>query len=369
MELFFELLQLSLGTRDNLSWVPDAQKWKGLYELSEEQAILGVMQKGLERLSQENFSPPKNILLQWIGRSQIIQQRNQVMNKAVVSLSKELVSENNFLVVKGQTLAMMYPAPNLRQSGDIDYLVHPDYWDMAIEHLKEQARKSVIARFEDSNALKHVEWQKNGVQYEMHRSLASFSCARHQRYWEEVIMPEVWATPWTVSVDGYDVPTLAPVYNVMYVFEHIFEHFIKEGIGLRQFVDWYYLMDNVKWKKDDVTLLEMHLKGIGLFDAFCGMGAILTDYLGLEEKRFPFVISKKAHSQVPKLIKNILKLGNFGHNKVYLQDRGVVHGIQRLTFIAGQSIRFGHYAPSETWSAIPHMFKWWGTKMSRRVKK
>lgn len=368
MALFFDLLQVSLGNRDSLSRVPSQQEWNHIYNLSKEQAVLGIMQRRLECLPKEQL-PPKPLLIEWIGTSINLQRNNLAINDAIISLCSELNATGiRYLVVKGQTLDPIYPQPSIRQNGDIDYLVHPEDWGLAIDNLNQKVINGEIDGYESNNALKHIEWAIGEMDYEMHRSLASFSCIKHQRYWESVLMPEIWDNPWTVSLGGNLIPTLAPRYNVIYLFVHIFEHFIKEGIGVRHFIDWYYILNRIEWGNEERDLLERHLRGIGLFNAFCGMGAVLTDYLGLDSDRFPFTIDDKAHNKAQAIIENIMRLGNLGHNKVYRKEKGPVHGIERVMFMFNQSLRFGYLAPAEAWGAIPHIFKWWGRKVSNKVR-
>ncbi|MBQ5979502.1 MAG: hypothetical protein IJL58_05735 [Bacteroidales bacterium] len=97
-------------------------------------------------------------------------------------------------------------------------------------------------------------------------------------------------------------------------------------------------------------------------------GAILTDYLGLPAEDFPFEIPEEFHRRAGSLWKNILELGNFGKNKKYLRSSGPIHGLQHLWRIAGQALKFHYYAPTESWSKIPRMFRWWGEKVRRMVK-
>ncbi len=354
-DLLIELLQVSMGTRDMLSRAPTSQEWKQLLIQAEYQAIVGILVNGLDNLPVIQ-RPPKSLLLQWIGKTQIIIQKNKLMNKAVVDLCKEMcLFGNQFLVVKGQTLAALYTNKELRQSGDIDYLVHPKDWNESYIRLVNSCP------VKEDNAEKHIEWHKGDVLFEMHHSLASFAYGKHQRYWERVVEKEIWNVPWAVEIDGYAVPTLAPVYNALYIFVHIFEHFIKEGIGLRQLVDWRVLMGGIDWVDEEIVLLEHHLNGIGLRKAFIGFGAILVDYLGLPEERFPFCISEKDHENASPLIKNIIEMGNFGHNK------GALRGFKHIGRICGQALKFGHYAPIESWMRIPHMFRWWGIKIGRTI--
>ena len=108
--------------------------------------------------------------------------------------------------------------------------------------------------------------------------------------------------------------------------------------------------------------LEAHLEAIGLKKAFIGFGAILTDYLGLPPEDFPFDIPDEFHRRAGSLWKNILKMGNFGKNKKYLKKSGPVHGLQHIWRIAGQTLKFHYYAPSESWWKIPQMLGWWYRK-------
>ena len=364
-DLLFELLQLSLGTRERLSRASSADEWERLYELAEEQAITGLLLKGLERLPEAQL-PPLELKLQWIGEVQIIQHENKMMDKAVVNLCQKMEKAGiRIFVFKGQTLAVLYPDATLRQSGDIDFYCHLEDWEKGLQWFKEEWQVEP----DDTNASKDVEFMYQDIAYEMHNKLTLFMNPKHGRYWEEVVMPEIKANLCSVTIDNYEVSTLSPLYNVLYVFVHIFQHLISDGIGLRQFVDWYYLMEDVRWKKDNVDLLERHLDGIGMRSAFIGLGTVLTDYMGLPKEKFPFPISEKDHGNASALVANIIEYGNFGQNIQYTQQRGVIHAMQHIGRVVGQSRRFGHYAPAEVWWRIPHMFVWWGKKVWRIVKK
>lgn len=359
MDYFFELIQVALGNRKNLSGPPTEKEWKNLYKKAEEQAVVGLALTGLERLPTIQ-RPPQYMLLQWIGISEIIRQQNAIIDKAVVHLYESLKDVGvRLFVFKGQTMAHLYPDSGLRQSGDIDFYCYQEDWGKATKWLKENWKV-------DLNLLssqKDIEFDYEDVAYEMHKQLSLFTYPKHSRYWEKIVMPEILSHPYMVMLNGYNIPTIAPVYNVLYIFVHIFHHLISDGIGLRQFIDWMLLIESVIWDKEETALLVKHLEGIGLKTAFGGLGAVLTDYLGLEEKKFPLKISKEAHRYAPKLMANIIQLGSFGHNQPYSHASGVMHGIQHLIRILKQARLFGHYAPAETWWKIPQMIQWWGKKM------
>ncbi|MBO4907572.1 MAG: nucleotidyltransferase family protein [Bacteroidaceae bacterium] len=363
--LFLSLLRssvwgMSIDLHDQ-SWTHE--QFHSIISLAKEQAVAGLVAQALVdsgvKLERKDISTICGIL----NRTQ---QYNSVLNQAVAGLCKGMNRRNiRIYVFKGQTLATLYPNGGLRQGGDIDFGCHPDDWETCLSVFKNNKKLNII----ENTTEKHVSFNVSGVEFELHRKLTAFASPRHRRYWAEIVMPEILNTLSSVNINGYDVPTLNPTYNALYVFVHIFYHLIDEGVGLRQFCDWAMLLNAMENGGCimDKALLEKHLKGLGLMKAYTGLGAILTDYLGLPEEKFPFIISPKEHKQASKLFKNIIEMGNFGHNKQYIRHSGVIHGIQHLGRITMQARRFYAYAPSEALWRVPYMFNWWLTKLRRKV--
>lgn len=48
--LFFELIQVSLGNKGQISYVPSAKEWRELLDLALMQSLGGVLLGGIERL-------------------------------------------------------------------------------------------------------------------------------------------------------------------------------------------------------------------------------------------------------------------------------------------------------------------------------
>lgn len=385
-ELFLGLLRGSLWDAPQdlkgLAW--SHEQYQDVMTLAKEQALAGLV---AQCLMDSGVRLERTDALEVFSLIQQIRKRNAEMDDAVVRFCLMMADARiRIYVIKGQTLAALYPDPELRQSGDIDFLCHPEDWEKALALIE-----ALKIKIEATNSEKHVEWERDGVQYEMHRMLTKFAYPKHQRYWDRVVMPEVLASNDSVGIRtqdptllhqteySYAVPILPPTINVLYTFVHIFYHLIIEGIGLRQFCDWAMLLkQQVKGEERlmsnrsctfDALLLEKHLEGIGLKKAFTGLGALLTDYMGFPEESFPLEISKEDHQRAPKLLENILERGNFGHNIHYAQSHGVIHGLQHLWEIGKQAHAFHHYAPTEAWWRIPDMFKWWGIKVWRMARK
>ena len=68
------------------------------------------------------------------------------------------------------------PQPTYRQMGDIDFLVPSEHFDLARLLMLEQNYKPL-----DEDDFRHIEFQKNGVLFELHRAFATFNdpeCAK-----------------------------------------------------------------------------------------------------------------------------------------------------------------------------------------------
>ena len=118
--LLFELIQIAIGRRENLSREPSVEEWWHLYEEAEKQSVVGVVLEGMAKLPKEQY-PPQALLFQWVGDSEQIKAQNRIVNKRTAELIN-LFSKEGFhgCILKGQGNAMMYPNPYSRMSGDID---------------------------------------------------------------------------------------------------------------------------------------------------------------------------------------------------------------------------------------------------------
>ena len=335
------------------------EQYVSLIELSKQQTVAGLISQAL---IDHDIKLEEDDAMDVCSLTFSIKKQNRKIDEAVVKLCKIMDEQHiRIMVMKGQTLSIFYPHPELRQSGDIDFICHPDDIDKAVQYLK----KDLGLKLSDHGSDKHARFTMDDVKYEIHRMLTNFAYPSSHRYWEKVYMKEVWEHPYTVEVNGYPVPTLEPTYNAVYVFEHILFHLIMDGVGLRQFCDWAIFLQQ---HKDTLNkeLLVKHLEGIRLKKAYSGLGAVLTDYLGLPEESFPLPITPKDHKKSESLFKNLIEWGNFGHNIQYKNSHGPLHGLEHLVRIGKQTIRFSHYAPTEVLWRLPYMLKWWTKRGIRR---
>ena len=219
--------------------------WQQLYSFVSKQAILGLCFEGIERLGKEypeelKVNPiGRELLMIWMGKAQQIRRQNMRVNAVAGKLFSMLKEDGmRCCVLKGQGNALMYPNPYSRTPGDIDVWI-----DASRERIMEYAQK----KFElgDNIRLQHLETSLDGVPVELHFFPCSMNNpiyhARLQKWFKrnaDLQCSNVVSLP--DGIGEIAIPTTA--FNVVYQLTHLYHHFFDEGIGMRQIIDYYYVV-------------------------------------------------------------------------------------------------------------------------------
>lgn len=279
--------------------------WNEFFLFAQQQAILGVVFEGIEC-----FSPdiPRELLLQWLALSEQIKQRNILMNQRAVEVTKVFADAGfRSCILKGQGNNLLYPNPYVRNSGDIDI------WIDAPRKLITAFVKSKCPEAEDGERHIHFPYFKD-VEVEVHYYPCSINVPKYNRQLQSFFRHHLEKQfSHQVSLPGTDgtvcVPTLE--FNVIHQLSHIMSHFFIEGIGLRQFVDYYYVLKHFD-KKTDVSST---LKETGMLKFARGVMWVEHDCLGLDEQ---YLITESDEKIGRLILKEILEGGNFGrHDQRY----------------------------------------------------
>jgi len=256
MNLFLELLQISVGAKavhDSCLMTKGctAAEWYSVLEEAERQAVVGVMFCSLEQLKENGAkcmeSMPQTLMLQWIGEVMQIEQQNAITTKACQELCKQFEMDGfNTCVLKGQTNHRYYPegVGNRRSCGDIDIWVVPN--GVQDSNSKYQVLKTleyVDAHWERTGLCwLHCNFtEKSGVPVEVHFHPSFFSRPwSNQRLQKHFV--ELTKCVELSNVEGAEIPAMKVEEDVIYQMNHIFRHLIDEGVGLRQIVDYYFLL-------------------------------------------------------------------------------------------------------------------------------
>ena len=241
----FVFLKYCLGYKGDMSRVIAGMNWHELYSFASKQALLGLCFDGIERLGKEypeelkQNSIGRELLMNWMGKSQQIRRQNMKVN-AVASKLFSMLREDGMrcCILKGQGNALMYPNPYSRTPGDIDVWVNASR-----ERIMEYASK----KFElgEDIRLQHLETSLDGVPVELHFFPCSMNNpiyhARLQKWFRrnaDLQCSNVVSLP--DGIGEIAIPTTA--FNVVYQLTHLYHHFFDEGIGMRQIIDYYYVV-------------------------------------------------------------------------------------------------------------------------------
>lgn len=241
-QLFFELIQIAIGNRVCLSHSPTAEEWKALYDMAKKQSLVGVCFAGVQRLPEEE-RPPKMLYLTWMGMAVKIQQRNEVVNLQCVELQKRLATDGlKTTILKGQGIASLYNESlrGLRQSGDIDVLVDCDFVR--------------AAEFAKSSTGINVKWAYKDIslpffqdtEVELHIKPGLMFNPFHNRTWQDWYKSNKGIVFLPTTGNGFSTPSVE--FNLIYILHHCYMHLFESGVGLRQLMDYYFVLKELDKK-------------------------------------------------------------------------------------------------------------------------
>ena len=346
---YLEFIRWSLHHNDAAPSFISEIDWQELLSFAKKQTIVGIYWQGIQRLGDIPNKPSEDDVMDWMGAYTKIVRQNVKTDDAVAKLTK-IMRDNGiaFFVFKGQTVASYYPTPEIRTSGDVDFYVFKKDWDRAKSFLEKEVTIT------DDHSGQHLEFTKDGIPFEMHYHTAVFASGSKQRYWDELIENYFNEVLDHIEINGVEVPTLPPTLNVIYLFVHIYHHFLKEGIALRQFIDWMMFFEA---KHDEIVVSELtaKLERLGLLRAFKAFGAVLTVVLGMETKYFPYSLTNNDKKYVDRILAIVLRYGNFGKYGRKEQQGGWKHSIETGLRSIRHITQFFWLSPAENLLWIPKL--------------
>ena len=308
---FFALLQAGLWEKD-VRLVPYGEiDFSAVLDLAEEQSVVGLLAAGIEHVV--DGRPAKKDVLQFIGHTVQLEQRNQAMNYFIgVLVEKMREAGITVLLVKGQGVAQCYERPLWRSCGDVDFLLDEDNFDKALEYLTPLAQH--VDREESYS--RHIGMTIDPWIVELHGSLRCGLSPKMDKVIDELQAESCGKGNVRIWKDGETDVLLPGVNNdILFIFTHFLKHFYKGGIGLRQICDWCRLLWTYR-DSIDVALLEQRLRKMGLMSEWRVFGSFAVEYLGMPEEAMPLL---NAHDSLRKKEERIcafvMEVGNFGHNR------------------------------------------------------
>ena len=385
--LFFELLFVCTGAKNSLSRPYTEEQWNDALELAQEQAVDGVLLSAIERLPEEQ-RPPKMVLLQWIGSVQMVEQNTAALTKA----GREVVAffRNKGLacsLLKGAAVGRYYPEPLRRTSGDVDIWV-----DGGRKKIYDFARK-----FDKDGKLYGVNYQHihlhlmEDVHVEVHIWPSYLSSPLRNRRLHQ------FCNLHRPTMDS-DMPSLA--FDRVFILLHAYQHFCGHGVGLRQIMDYYYVLkgsfeDNHNDNLLETAVAEQATKGrandnkgalrsksfknfnqnhskedavywirqLGMNRFASGLMWVLREFFGLEEQ---YLLLEPNEKEGRFIIQEVMQTGNMGHSDT--RNWGSLKSPQsRFFFNLRRDIYLAKHCPHEVlwqpfFSLWLYVWRWWCLK-------
>ena len=237
-QIFFDFLRFCIGSESEIPDSLNEADWKELYAIAQKQALVGILFDGIQRLPSSDVGISRDLLLQWMAQCKMLEKANMRLNDAAIQVS-EWFRKKGFrtCILKGQGNALMYPNPYSRTPGDIDIWV-------------EGGDKRVISFVRsisphEKACYHHIEFPSyKGVEVEVHYRPSFLLCFRHnrklQKYYERVKKEQFSHRVMLGEQGEIAIPTVE--FNLIFQLTHIYAHLMNEGIGLRQLVDYYYVL-------------------------------------------------------------------------------------------------------------------------------
>ena len=348
--LIFAFLKYSLGGKVDMNNVVVDMNWQQLYSFASKQSLHGFCFYGIERLGKEYPEELKRnpiereLLMTWMGKAQQIHRQNRKVNAVAGKLFSILKKDGlRCCVLKGQGNALMYSNPYSRTPGDVDVWI-----DASRERILEYAQK----KFElgDDIRLQHLETSLDGVPVELHFFPCSMNNpiyhARLQKWFRrnaDLQCSHIVGLP--DGAGDITIPTSA--FNVVYQLCHLYHHFFDEGIGMRQIIDYYYVVSMLNVNCEMLTWLPKDLKHLGLWKFARAVMYVLHEVLGLPEEK---MIAPMDEKRGKLLLAEILNGGNFGkHFTKY--GHFTQQGMAKKYFLKiWRNMHFVRYYPAEALS-------------------
>ena len=336
-QIFFDFLRFCIGSDSEIPSSLKEADWKELYAIAQKQCLVGVLFDGIKKLPAEHVEMEKELLLRWMAESQMLEKTNVRLNDAAIQVS-EWFRKKGFrtCILKGQGNALMYPNPYSRTPGDIDIWVEGG--DKQVIYFV----RSISPH--EKTCYHHIEFPSyKGVEVEVHYRPSFLLCFWHnrklQKYYKRVKEEQFLHRVMLGEQGEIAIPTVE--FNLIFQLTHIYAHLMNEGIGLRQILDYYYVLIS-----DDLSLIrdrvQKELKELGLWKFAGGIMYIMQEVFGMPASHLIVPPNEKYGRFV---LNEVLEAGNFGRhdarNRFGRSQLG--HNLQRIY----RDMRLVRYFPAE----------------------
>lgn len=355
IEQFFALIRSGLwGGKAASSPFDGGADWEALLRLASMQSLTGIFADGAGTLPRE-LMPPAETARRLFVTVESIRRANRRLDAVLAELETGLRREGiEGILLKGQGVARAYLHPELRMCGDID--LYPGKGD-AYLRCCEIVRSLGESEGREDESEKHFHFNRRGCSIEIHSHVMlaadPFVNRRLQRWTDEMLDDP--SKLRHVEINGVEV-NLPPVdFDAVFILQHIANHLLKGGIGLRQLCDWSRYL-HVHAAEIDRARLGNNLRTLRLMNCWQLFGWLAVNRLGLPEAEMPFY-SPRHEKRALRCLRIILRKGNFGqYDKAArrnLDINFILRKMQTCLIVIGQHAELLRVIPAEVLRHLP----------------
>lgn len=335
-EIFLSLLRA--GVWGTVPEIPsDFDDWKSVVRLAKSQSVLGIV--GNVMLSNECISSvmPDDMRLKIRSFCVNVIGTHPKMTASLHTVVDTLHGNGiEPVLLKGEGLARNYPVPQLRQCGDIDIYVGTENYDKACRVLEDIS--TADAEEETHETIKHYSVKVGFATVEIHRfsdvQVTDTLDAIYRSYADKGLSSGLSC----LDLGSLTVSLPSDNFNAFYIFNHLWRHFLKIGVGLRQLCDWMLFL-HTHQETVDSDYLHGILTEMGLLESWQAFGCVLTGWLGMPEKEFP-LYAQISDRKRDRILRRILNEGNFGQDRDVVRHREKGYLKAKANSLAGYISRY-----------------------------
>lgn len=351
---FYEIIRVSIGNQDCLTRNPSNMEWMALYEMAKKQSLVGVCFAGLQRLGTDadegyaRIGMSEMLYLTWMAMAAKIQRKNEVVNRHCVELQAKLAADGfKSCVLKGQGIATFYgeKLSALRQSGDIDIWIEGDR-DKALDYFKRQEVKVSYT------SIKHTQVELfDDTEVEVHSRPSWFYSPIHDRRWMKWVKNVENVQFENANALGFCSPNVE--FNLVFILVHIYRHLFEEGIGLRQMLDYYFVL-SASTKDERRKAYDMVCK-LGMRKFAAAVMYVMHEAFAMKND---VLLCDVASREGQEFLEEIMIGGNFGKFDTRYGERRKGRLSRGFNTIA-RNMRFFCSYPSEIlWAPVWKVWHW-----------
>ena len=282
--------------------------------LADRHMVFGIVGEALGTLPEDALS--KDTLLCLQDQTVTLLRQNARLAAYRAALCDFLAQQHiPAVILKGDSVAALYPTPDLRVAGDIDCLIDEAALPRVGAYLISQGFTA-----HETHSEHHAVYKKDGYEIELHRTVSGLPDGE-MREKLTAYLDDILAAGKLAEMNGEHFPVASDFHQALILLLHMQQHMREGGLGLRQICDWALFVAK-DLKKETVPRLVAALHEVGLYRFAAATTLAAVRHLGLPLEKCPFKAGDTALADA--LFADFMASGNFGLGNADFAGSGIV---------------------------------------------